>query len=103
MSPASPHSSRPPASAASAARATGARPTTTVASRAAAGWLAQQFTDHYVYPGGTYFDGGSTADSVFALAAAKAGKTKIDAAMRYFARHVENTVGHRQNRQARTL
>lgn len=56
----------------------------------AAGWLAQQFGSHYVYPGGTYFDGGSTADSIFALAAAKAGKDKIDAAITYFAKHVSD-------------
>ncbi|HEY8300475.1 MAG TPA: hypothetical protein VIG48_01125 [Jatrophihabitans sp.] len=64
--------------------------TTTKPAPAAAGWLAQQFTDHYVYPGGSSFDGGSTADSVFALAAAKAGASKIDAAMRYFAAHVDD-------------
>jgi hypothetical protein len=63
--------------------------TTTAPARAAAGWLAQQFGDHYDYPGGTYFDGGSTADSIFALAAAKAGSDKIEAAIRYFAEHVD--------------
>jgi hypothetical protein len=64
-------------------------PTTTHSpAQGAAGWLAQQFTDHYNYPGGTYFDGGSTADSIFALAAAGVGKTKIKAAITYFAQHV---------------
>jgi hypothetical protein len=72
------------------AEAAAPRPTTTAPARGAAGWLAQQFGTHYVYPGGTYFDGGSTADSIFALAAAKVGKNKINSAIRYFAKHVND-------------
>lgn len=68
------------------------RPTTTSPAKGAAGWLAQQFTDHYDYAGGSYFDGGSTADSIYALAAAKVGKTKIHAAITYFAKNVEKYV-----------
>ncbi len=64
--------------------------TTTAPAQAAAGWLAQQFGDHLDFPGSTYFDGGATADAVFALAAADAGKAKIDSAMRYFAAHVDD-------------
>ena len=86
---------------ASAAPAT-APATTTDPAAAAAGWLAQQFvgTSHVPSPTGDhfegsfgspityYFDGGTTADAIYALAAAKAGKTKIDAAIAYFEQHV---------------
>jgi hypothetical protein len=73
-----------------AAAATPAPRTTTAPAAAAAGWLAQQFTDHLDFPGSAYFDGGATADAVFALAAAGSGRTKIDAAMQYFAAHVDD-------------
>ncbi|HEY2298781.1 MAG TPA: prenyltransferase/squalene oxidase repeat-containing protein [Jatrophihabitans sp.] len=66
------------------------RATTTSPAKAAAGWLAQQFTDHYDYPGGTYFDGGTTADSIYALAAAGVGKRQIDASIAYFKKHVDD-------------
>lgn len=78
----------PSSTAAGAAPA--APPTTTVPAQAAAGWLAQQFGNHLNFPGSTYFDGGATADAVFALAAADSGKTKIDSAMGYFAAHVDD-------------
>lgn len=69
---------------------------------ASAGWLAQQFAgphhapslsgDHfegsYGSPVTYYFDGGTTADAIYALAAAKAGRAKIDDAIAYFERHV---------------
>lgn len=75
---------------------------TTDPAAAAAGWLAQQFVgaDHRPSPSGDrlegsfgsppsyYFDGGRTADAIYALAAAGAGKARIDAAIGYFAAHV---------------
>ena len=75
--------------------------TTTDPAVAAAGWLAQEFVgpshkpsptgDHLEskFSGQFFFDGGTTTDAVFALAAAKAGKTKIDAVISYFAKHVD--------------
>lgn len=87
-----------------AASPSGAAPapqTTTDPAKAAAGWLAQQFVnathkpspsgDHFEFHfGGQFsFDGGTTADAIFGLAAAKAGKAKIDAAMAYLAKHVD--------------
>ena len=48
--------------------------TTTSPAKAAAGWLAQQFTNHFDYAGSTFFDGGTTADAIFALSAAGVGK-----------------------------
>ena len=72
------------------AQAAAPRATTTAPAQAAAGWLAQQFTDHYDYPGGTFFDGGTTADSIYALAAAGVGKRQIGAAIAYFAKHVDD-------------
>lgn len=66
------------------------RATTTSPAQAAAGWLAQQFTDHLDYAGSSYFDGGTTADAIFALAAAGVGKDKIEATIRYFAEHVDD-------------
>jgi LPXTG-motif cell wall-anchored protein len=74
--------------------------TTTDPAAAAAGWLAQQFvgSDHKPSPSGDHFetsfgtthsfDGGTTADAIFALAAAGAGRDKIDAAITYLAQHV---------------
>lgn len=64
--------------------------TTTSPAKAAAGWLAQQFTNHFDYAGSTFFDGGTTADAIFALSAAGVGKTKIDSAMTYFRKHVDD-------------
>ena len=73
--------------------------TTTDPAKAAAGWLVQRFVDasgkpspsgdHFEFSG-HFFDGGTTADAIFALAAAKAGKSKIDAAITYFAKHVDD-------------
>jgi len=62
--------------------------TTTDPAAAAAGWLAQQFTDHIDYAGSSFFDGGTTADVIFALAASKTGQDKISSAISYFAAHV---------------
>jgi hypothetical protein len=69
--------------------------TTTDPAKAAAGWLVQQFVDASgkPSPSGDHFetsfgfDGGQTAAGIFALAAAKAGKTKIDAATSSLATH----------------
>lgn len=81
-----------PATAAPAATTT----TTTDPATAVAGWLAQQFvgTRNVPSPSGDHFessygfDGGTTADAIFALAAAHSGQTKIHAAISYFAAHV---------------
>lgn len=89
-----------------AAAAQASAATTTDPAAAAAGWLAQQFVgaDHKPSPsgdhfdgsfpgtnGGTtyFFDGGTSSDAIYALAAAKAGQTKIDAAIAYFEQHVD--------------
>ena len=71
--------------------------TTTDPAKAAAGWLVQRFVDasgkpspsgdHFDFAGSTSFDGGQTAAGIFALAAAKAGKAKIDAVTSYLAAH----------------
>ena len=89
----------------SAAPADAAAPhTTTAPAKAAAGWLAQQFTNHFDYAGSTFFDGGSTADAIFALSAAGVGKDKIESAITYFAKHVDDyTSTARQVRQARAV
>lgn len=60
--------------------------TTATPAKGAAGWLAQQFGTHFVAYGS--FDGGTTADAIYALAAAGVGKDKINAAVDYFAAHV---------------
>jgi hypothetical protein len=88
--------------AAGPAAAATAPATTTNPGAAAAGWLAQQFvgSDHKPSPSGDHFetsfgspktysfDGGTTADAIFALAAARAGHDKIDTAIAYFEQHV---------------
>ncbi len=71
-----------PAAAAAAPR------TTTDTGQAAAGWLAQQFDDHFETSG--FFDGGPTADAIFALAASKTGATKIASTISYFKTHVQD-------------
>jgi hypothetical protein len=69
--------------------------TTTDPAAAAAGWLAQQFVgkdaDHLVltYGGQTFADYGGTADAIFALAAAKSGKSTIGAALSYLERNAD--------------
>lgn len=89
----------------SAAAAATAPATTTEPAAAAAGWLAQQLMDgsHQPSPAGDhfdgsffdgsstvyFFDGGRTADAIFALAASKSGKDKIDAAAGYLAAHLD--------------
>jgi len=78
--------------------------TTTNPAVAAAGWLAQRFVGRRHVPSrsGTHFDlsypaggktvytfdGGTTADAIFALAASGTAKIKLDAAARYLAGHV---------------
>ncbi len=83
------------------ARAATTPPTTTDPAAAAAGWLVQRFVgaSHKPSPSGDHlefkfgnqysFDGGTTADAIFALGAAKAGKAKIDAVIAYLAKHVD--------------
>lgn len=87
----------------SAGAALTAPATTTDPAAAAAGWLAQQFSDSSDHPAPDgdhiegsfgsppefFFDGGGTADAIYALAAAKAGKSKIDAALAYLKAHVD--------------
>ncbi|MEP6697931.1 MAG: LPXTG cell wall anchor domain-containing protein [Pseudonocardiales bacterium] len=67
--------------------------TTTNPAAAAAGWLAQQFSDssnhpapdgdHFNFPNSTFYWSGLTASSIFALAATKSGGDKIDAAIAF--------------------
>lgn len=64
---------------------------TTSPATAAAGWLSQQLVggNHLVFAfDGKTFDGGGTADLIYALAASKTGKRAIDAATAYFQTHV---------------
>ncbi len=70
------------------AAAAPAASTTHDPAQAVAGWLAQQFGDHFEYDGFPGFDGGRTADVIFALAASGTGADKIDAAIGYFQKHV---------------
>lgn len=49
--------------------------------------------DHYVYPGGDYFDGGNTIDAIIALDGAKAGRTGADSALAYLEAHVGDYIG----------
>lgn len=79
-----------PASAASPAPAK-----TTNKAKGAAGWLAQQLVDgnHLVYAfDGKTFDGGGTADLIYALAGAGVGKAKTKAVIGYFEKNVESYV-----------
>ncbi|PZS35392.1 MAG: hypothetical protein DLM58_04000 [Pseudonocardiales bacterium] len=72
--------------------------TTTSPGAAAAGWLAQQFSDssnhpapdgdHFNFPNSTFYWSGLTASSIFALAATKTGGDKIDAAIAYMEQNV---------------
>ena len=39
--------------------------------------------DHYVYPGGTWFDGGNTIDGIIALAASGTGRTQMCESLAY--------------------
>jgi hypothetical protein len=80
---------------ASAAAPAGATPTTTNTAKAAAGWLAQQLVggNHLVYSfDGKTFDGGGTADLIYALAGAGVGTSKISTVITYFEKHVETYV-----------
>jgi hypothetical protein len=67
--------------------------TTTDPAQAAAGWLAGQFVDgthlEGSYGGSSYVDYGTTADAVYALAAAKAGKDVIQSAVSYLATNAD--------------
>jgi hypothetical protein len=52
----------------------------------AAGFIARTLAaggDHYVYPGGTYFDGGNTIDGIIALAASGTGRTQMGESLAY--------------------
>jgi hypothetical protein len=74
--------------------------TTTNSAAGAAGWLARQLEnsagtasntgDHLNYVGFPGFDGGTTADVVFALTAAKVGRNKVNAVLSYYAKHVND-------------
>lgn len=87
-------------SAAPAATATTVSTATTNRVQAAAGWLATQFVDssHLPAPHGNHFEQrfgkdyvpnyGANADAIFGLAAAKAGRTKINAALDYLVHHL---------------
>jgi hypothetical protein len=84
-----------PSAAAAATTSPQLAPTTHNAAPGAAGWLAQQLVhgNHLVYSfDGTTFDGGGTADAIYALAASKSGKSTIDHAIAYFQKNVETYV-----------
>ncbi len=49
--------------------------------------------DHYVYPGGTYFDGGNTIDAILALDGAHAGQDAAAAATAYLVAHLGDYIG----------
>jgi hypothetical protein len=84
--------------------------TTTDPAAAAAGWLARQFSDAHNkrVPAGDhielsfdagsgpvfFFDGGTTIDAAFALAATHSGKRKIDVATHYVATHLDEYVDY---------
>ncbi|MFE2757207.1 prenyltransferase/squalene oxidase repeat-containing protein [Actinosynnema sp. NPDC059335] len=61
---------------------------TTDASDAAAGWLARQLVDgdHFLYPGTTSPDQGSTLDALFAFTAAGVASDSADKALAWLAR-----------------
>jgi hypothetical protein len=75
-----------------AASATTAPTVTADPAQAAAGWLDNQFVDgtHFNFPNSTFYWGGLTASGVFALAAAKVGQSRIDAALGYMAANVDS-------------
>jgi hypothetical protein len=81
----------PPASAAATTRAT-----TTNPAKAAGGWLAQQLVagTHLVFSGTTFVDYGGTADLGFALAAGGVGRSTVDNATTYLARHLSDYVDY---------
>jgi hypothetical protein len=78
-----------------------AKPVTTHRIQAAAGWLATQFVDrsHLPAPDGDHFDQkfghnffpnfGENADAVFGLAAGKAGRGKVNAALDYLVDNID--------------
>ena len=49
--------------------------------------------DHYVYPGGAFFDGGNTIDAILALDGALAGSTQANASFAYLEDHVAGYMG----------
>lgn len=61
---------------------------TTDAADAAAGWLARQLVDgdHFLYPGTTFPDQGSTLDALFAFTAAGAASDSADKALAWLAK-----------------
>ena len=85
--------------------------TTTDPVHAAAGWLATQFVDssHLPAPTGDHFDSkygsayfpnyGENADAIFGLAAAKAAGSKIDVALGYLKKHVDDYADISGNRR----
>lgn len=49
--------------------------------------------DHYVYPGGSYFDGGNTIDAILGLAGADQGMTQAEASLAYLDTNIEDYLG----------
>ncbi len=49
--------------------------------------------DHYVYPGGTFFDGGNTIDAILALSAVGTQQAQANASLAYLASHLGDYFG----------
>ncbi|GAA4407887.1 hypothetical protein GCM10023168_24460 [Fodinibacter luteus] len=49
--------------------------------------------DHYVYPGGTWFDGGNTIDGIIALAASGSGATQLGESLAYLGDNLASYTG----------
>ncbi|MFL6152265.1 MAG: LPXTG cell wall anchor domain-containing protein [Ornithinibacter sp.] len=49
--------------------------------------------DHYVYPGGTFFDGGNTIDGIIALSAVGTEQAQADASLAYLKGHLGDYIG----------
>jgi hypothetical protein len=63
---------------------------------AAAAFIARTLADggdHYVYPGGTFFDGGNTIDAITALSAVGTQQAQSDASLTYLESHLGDYVG----------
>jgi hypothetical protein len=63
---------------------------------AAAAFIARTLADrddHYVYPGGSYFDGGNTIDAVIALNAVGTEPAQADASLSYLRANLDTYIG----------
>ena len=88
--PASPSASATTAPAPAAALVAGTEDT------AAAAFIAGTLAaggDHYVYPGGTFFDGGNTIDGIIALSAVGTEQAQADKSLAYLSGHLGDYFG----------